>query len=105
LSGVHVTGLQDATIWEIAKKSAGNEPGRRTIYARADVPVEQFIKQKLRAIRDDTAFLRHTSVSGWPQIADLDEQKEQWKAICLALSEAPEVRLVMPFSTIRVLEQ
>jgi hypothetical protein len=105
LSGVHITGLQEPTVWEIAKNSAGTAPGRSTIYARADVPVEQFIKQNLCAIRDDDPFVRHTSVSGWPNIADMDEQKSRWKEICLALSQAPEVKLVMPFSPIKVLEQ
>jgi hypothetical protein len=97
LSVIHVTGLSDPTIWEIAEKNTmRSAPGRNTIYARADVPVEQFRKQKLQAIRDDKPFNRHTSVVGWPPIADMNERKERWKEICLALSESPEVKLAIP---------
>jgi hypothetical protein len=103
LSGIHVTDLADATIWEIAEKNTmRDEPGRDTIYARADVPVEQFRKQKLRAIRDDQPFERHTSVLGWPAITDTNERKERWKEICLGLSESPEVELVIPPTPIRL---
>jgi hypothetical protein len=101
LSGVHVTGLPEAVIWEIAKNTAGREPGRTTIYARADVLVGQFISQKLRAVRDDNPFARHTSVMGWPKMTDLDAQKERWKEICLALSESLDVNLVLPVTPIR----
>jgi hypothetical protein len=87
LSGIHVTDLVDSTIWETAEKNTmRNEPGRDTIYARADVPVEQFLQQKLRAIRDDQPFNRHTSVVGWPAITDMNERKERWKEICLGLA-------------------
>jgi len=78
------------------------EPGRDTIYARADVPVEQFLQQRLRAIRDDKPFIRHTSVLGWPTIADPNERKERWKEICLGLSESPDVKLVIPPAPIRL---
>jgi hypothetical protein len=101
LSGVHVTGLTETTIWEVAKNTAGRNPGRRTIYARADVLVDEFIRKKLRAIRDDDPFIRHTSVEGWPKLADVDEQKEQWKAICLALSQSTNVNLAIPSAPIR----
>jgi hypothetical protein len=102
LSGIHVTDLLDSTIWEIAEKNTmRNEPGRDTIYARADVPVEQFRQQRLRALRDDKPFIRHTSVLGWPAINDANERKEAWKEICLALSEAPEVKLAIPPAPIR----
>jgi hypothetical protein len=103
LSGIHVTDLVDSTIWETAEKKAmRNEPGRDTIYARADVPVEQFLQQKLRAIRDDQPFNRHTSVVGWPAITDMNERKERWKEICLGLSESPDVELVIPPTPIRL---
>jgi hypothetical protein len=75
LSGIHTTSLPEVTIWEIAKNTAGREPGRRTIYARADVRVEEFLKQKLSAVRDDSPFERHTSISGWPKLADLTNRK------------------------------
>jgi len=101
LSGVHVTGLSEAAIWEVAKTTVGTEPGRTTIYARADVLVNEFIRQKLRAIRDDKPFIRHTSVKGWPKVVDLNQQKERWKAICLALSESPNVSLILPAAPIR----
>ncbi len=96
LSGIHVTGLADPVIWEIARNTMRDHPGRNTIYARADVPVEQFLEQKLRAVLDDKPFKRHASVVGWPIIADQDQRKERWKEICLALSESPQVQLVLP---------
>ena len=96
LSGIHVTGLADPVIWEIARNTLRDQPGRNTIYARADVPVEQFLEQKLRAVLDDKPFKRHASVVDWPEIADRDQRKERWKEICLALSESPQVQLVLP---------
>jgi len=103
LSGIHVTDLLDSTIWEIAEKNTmRDEPGRYTIYARADVPVKQFLQQNLQAIRDDQPFIRHTSVLGWPAISDPNERKERWKEICLGLSESPEVELVIPPTPIRL---
>jgi hypothetical protein len=103
LSGIHVTDLADAAIWDIAEKNTmRDEAGRDTIYARADVPVEQFRKQKLQAIRDDKPFSRHTSVVGWPATADVNERKERWKEICLGLSESLEVELVIPPTPIRL---
>jgi len=103
LSGIHVTDLADSAIWETAEKNTmRNEPGRDVIYARADVPVEQFLKQELRAIRDDQPFNRHTSVEGWPDIPDTNERKERWKEICLGLSESPDVKLVIPRAPIRL---
>jgi len=96
LSGIHVTGLADPVIWEIARNTMRDHPGRNTIYARADVPVKQFLEQKLRAVLDDKPFKRHASVVGWPIIADQDQRKERWKEICLALSESPQVQLVLP---------
>jgi len=102
LSGIHVTGLPDVAIWEVAQNTMRDEPGRHTIYARADVPVEQFHKQELKAIRDDQPFARHTSVVGWPAMADVNECKERWKEICLALSESPAVTLSIPSVPIRL---
>jgi len=103
LSGIHVTDLLDSTIWEIAEKNTmRSEPGRDTIYARADVPVEQFLQQKLRAIRDDQPFERHTSVVGWPAPTDMNERKERWIEICLELSESPDVKLAIPPGPIRL---
>lgn len=102
LSGIHVTGLPDPTIWEIAGNTMRDQPGRNAIHARADVPVEQFLQQRLRAIRDDKPFNRHTSVLGWPAITDMNERKERWKGICLGLSESPEVELVIPPTPIRL---
>lgn len=96
LSGIHVTGLSDSAIWAIAVNTLGDRPGRTTIYARADVPVGEFLEQKLKAIRDDNPFERHTSITGWPVAKDANVQKENWKAICLALSESLAVKLVIP---------
>lgn len=101
LSGIHITGLQEPAIWEVARNTLGTRPGRTTIYARADVLVDALIAQKLQSIRDDCPFVRHTSVKGWPRLADPDQQKERWKAICLALSESRDISLVVPTDPIR----
>jgi hypothetical protein len=58
--------------------------------------VKAFIERKLRAIRDDSPFERHTSVIGWPESSDPDERKQQRMLICLELSQDPEVRLLIP---------
>ena len=100
LSVVHITRLSDGGTWELARNTLGSQPGRDKIYARVDIPVAQLIKQNLRAIRDDMPFVRHTSVLGWPSIADPNERKERWKEICLALSEGPELLLVIPATPI-----
>jgi hypothetical protein len=101
LSVAHCTGLLDHAVWGIGERTLGNQPGRSTIYGRADVPVGALNENKLRAIRDDDPFERHTSVVGWPRFDDGDEQKRRWKQICLELSENPDVKLVTPLTPIR----
>jgi hypothetical protein len=54
------------------------------------------IALKLRAVRDDDPFARHTLVLGWPDVDDPNQRKEQWKEICLALSQSLHVALVIP---------
>jgi hypothetical protein len=101
LSVVHSTGLSDHDIWEIGRLHAlGNQPGRDKIRGRADVPIKALIEKKLCAIRDDNPFKRHTSVVGWPVSADADERKRQRLAICLELSQDPDIKLVIPESPI-----
>jgi hypothetical protein len=100
LSVVHITGLANVTVWGLAKKTLGNQPGRDKIHARADLPVKELLEQNLRAILDDNPFKRHTSVVGWPDIAEANERKARWKEICLALSESPDVTLVIPSTPI-----
>ena len=94
LSAIHSTGVQELNVWSIGRKTLGTQPGRNTIYGRADLPVESLIAQKLRAIRDDNPFERHTSVVGWPQDPDKERQKEDIKAICLEISLDSKVRFV-----------
>jgi hypothetical protein len=94
LSTVHVSGLSSGEIWEIGKQTLGKEPGRRTIYCRADVPVLSLFDVKLRALRDDQPFPRHTAVIDWPLGSDPSETKAMWKQICLELSEDPRVALL-----------
>jgi hypothetical protein len=96
LSTVHVTGLADVAVWEVAVNTLTDQSGRSRIYARADVPVNELTKLKLRAVRDDDPFTRHTLVLGWPNVDDANQRKEQWKEICLALSQSPQVALVIP---------
>jgi len=100
LSVVHITGLDDRAVWEVGRNTLGKQRGRGKIYARVDVPVEQFLKQKLRAVLDNKPFKRHTSVMGWPEETDPNQRKERWKEISVALSASPEVVLVIPSSPI-----
>lgn len=100
LSVAHSTGLQDHEVWEISALTLGTQPGRDKIQGRADLPVRAFVEKKLRAIRDDEPFERHTSVIGWPEPGDLDERKQQRLLICLELSLDPDVKLVIPESPI-----
>jgi hypothetical protein len=97
LSVVHTTGLPDRDVWEIGRLHAlVDKPGRDKIRGRADMPVKALIKRNLRAIRDDNPFARHTSVIGWPRSSDPDQRKQQLKDLCLALSQDPEIKLIIP---------
>lgn len=96
LSVAHSTGLQDLDVWEIGRLTLGTQPGREKIHGRADIPVKSLVDSKLSAMRDDNPFKRHTSVIGWPESADSDERKQLWLDICLALSQDPDVKLVIP---------
>jgi hypothetical protein len=100
LSTIHTTGLSHEAIWDIAVNALGDRPGRDQIHARADLPVDELLERKLRAVRDDDPFTRHTLVLGWPQPADPNQRKEPWKEICLALSQCPRVELVIPAAPI-----
>lgn len=96
LSVAHSTGLQNGDVWNIAKLTLGSDRGRDKVHARTEIPVKELKHRQLRAIRDDHPFERHTSVKGWPIIADINEQKAQRKQICLELSQHPEVKLLVP---------
>jgi len=100
LSVAHSTDLSDEEIWNIAVSALGSQAGRDTIYSRADVPVRELIQKKLRAVRDDDPFERHTCVVGWPEVPGKDERKQLWKQICLELSQHPDVKLVLPATPI-----
>jgi hypothetical protein len=96
LSVVHSTGLPEPDVWTIGKLTLRDAPGRRTIYGRADVPLNTLITRKLRAIRNDKPFERHSSVVGWPHSTDADEMKQLYKSICLEISQDPDVKLLIP---------
>ena len=98
LSVVHSTGLSDSEVWNIGLLTLTTEPGRRTIYGRANIPVAALVEQALKAILDNKPFSRHTSVVGWPKSSNENEQKELRKAICLELSQNPAIKLVVPES-------
>lgn len=87
LSVLHSSGLEEAEIWQSARQTLGAQRGRDKIYGRADLSVRKLIAQKLKAIRDNDPFERHTSVVGWPQNDDPDQRKADIKAICLELSQ------------------
>ena len=96
LSVTHTTDLQDDQIWEVALSTLSNAPGRETVYARADVPVETLESLNLIAVRDDDPFERHTCVKGWPKEEDPNQQKQKLKLICLEISQSPHVTLMLP---------
>lgn len=96
LSVVHSTGLTNDEVWKIGSRTLGTEPGRTTIHGRADATVRALMEKKLRALRDDNPFDRHTSVLGWPSSTDPNETKQLRKQICLELSQHPEVTLAIP---------
>ena len=70
------------------------------IYGRADVPVQSLLDVRLRALRDDKPFKRHTSVLDWPLGSDANETKELWKQICLELSEDLRISLALPVTPV-----
>jgi hypothetical protein len=96
LSVVHSSGLPDDEIWDTGRQTLGTEQGRNKIYGRADVPVQSFHDVKLRALRDDNPFKRHTSVKDWPIGSDGGETKAIWKQITLELSEDLRISLAFP---------
>lgn len=96
LSVVHSSGMSNSEVWDLGKLTLGEEPGRDKIYGRADIPVQSLIDVKLRALRDDIPFKRHTSVLDWPLGSDGNETKVLWKQICLDLSEDMRVSLSLP---------
>ena len=93
---MHSSGLSDSEIWEVGRQTLSGEAGRDHIYGRADVPFIPLSDVKLRALRDDKPFVRHTSVIDWPIGSDGDETKALWKQITLELSEDLRVNLAFP---------
>ena len=101
LSTMHITGMTSDAVWRHSEHALGDQPGRQAILSRADVPVALLTAEKLRAVRDDDPFERHTLVLGWPEIEDANERKAAWKQICLHLSQSDAVRLVLPSAPVR----
>jgi hypothetical protein len=99
LSVVHSSGLSHREIWEIAERTRGNQPCRDTIRGRADIPVQSLADVKLRALRDDKPFKRHTCVIDWPIGSDENDAKALWNQICLTLSEDIRISLVLPVNS------
>jgi hypothetical protein len=96
LSVVHSSGLNENDLWKLGEQTKGSGPGRRNIYARADIPVQSLNDVKLRALRDDKPFIRHTSVIDWPLGPDGNDTKALWLQICLELSEDERIKLEFP---------
>lgn len=101
LSVLHSSGLQEQEIWESARQTLRTQIGREKVYGRADLVVRELIDRKLKAIRDDDPFERHTSVVGWPQNADPDQRKADIKALCLELSQDTDTRVLILDSPIQ----
>jgi hypothetical protein len=95
LSAAHTTGLKDAEVWALGRKTLSDLAGRRELHARADLAVAALISEALRAVRDDVGFERHVTVRGWPAPA-ADEGKERLKEITLALSQASQLYVCDP---------
>ncbi len=102
LSVVHSSGLTEDQVWDIGKQTIGSAPGRRKIYGRADIPVQSLTDVKLRALRDDQPFIRHTSVIDWPLGSDGNDAKALWLQICLELSEDYRIRLELPVVPVEI---
>lgn len=96
LSVVHSSELSEPEIWQLGNHIRGAKPGRTSIFCRVDAPVEAFNDVKLRALRDDNPFERHTSVVDWPLGSDGNDTKALWKAICLDLSEDSRISVEFP---------
>ena len=95
MSAAHITGLQDAQIWALGRKTLADAPGRSELYARADLGVAALVAEALQAMRDDIGFERHVTVRGWPNVA-AEDGKERLKEITLALSQASALRVCDP---------
>lgn len=92
----HIDGLSDSGIWSLALETLTTEPGRSTVYARADIPITELLPHGLRVVRDDNPFERHSAVVGWPDSKDRNKRKEECKRIGLLLSQCEEIMLVVP---------
>ena len=87
VSVVHSSELLDRQIWELGQQTIGTQQGRSKIYGRADIPVKCLKTRKLKAIRDNKPFPRHSCVVGWPRDNDPDQQKQKRLEICLELAK------------------
>ena len=93
LSVGHTTGLDTAQIWQLGEVVRAHTKSP-TLYARADLDVAHVLEQKLKAVRDDQDYERHTNVIGWPVVADDDAKKRLWKHIASELAD--KATLVLP---------
>lgn len=64
-SVAHINGLDEAAIWLLGSNTL-SPPERTRLTGWADIPVEAVIRVRLRAIRDDLGFARHSKIVGWP---------------------------------------
>lgn len=101
LSVVHSTGLSESEVWQIGRQTLDGQPGRGKIHGRADIPVKALVERKLRAIRDDNPFKRHSSVIGWPNPADPAARRQERVQISLELSQDSDIKLIVPESPIQ----
>jgi hypothetical protein len=86
LSVGHTTALTVAEIWALGE-TVLIHTGLPKLYARADIDVAHLAERKLKAIRDDQDYERHTNVIGWPDVEDPDLRKRVWKNIATSLAD------------------
>ena len=92
LSVAHSTGLTEAEVWAVGEL-VREACGRPVVYACADIDVAHISEQKLRAMRDDQPFQRHTNVLGWPSLENKDDQKRLCKGIATQLASRASLTL------------
>jgi len=92
LSVGHTTGLETVALWQLGEVVRAYA-GATKLHARADVDVRHATEKRLRAIRDDKDYERHTNVVGWPVIADEDIRKRIWKGLATHLADHASLEL------------
>jgi hypothetical protein len=92
LSVGHTTGLTTAEVWSLGEVVRIHTRLPK-LYARADIDAAHVVERKLKAIRDDEGYERHTNILGWPDIEDPDTRKRVWKNLATGLADSAALAL------------